>query len=37
VNQLHHYPNAQIMQTEVVYHEQDRIVENPVYYENIIE
>jgi hypothetical protein len=37
VNQLHHYPNAHVLPTEVVIHEQERIVENPVYYDNIIE
>jgi hypothetical protein len=37
VNQLHNYPNAEILPTEVVIHEQERIVENPVYRDNIIE
>jgi hypothetical protein len=37
VKDLHLYPNAQVMPTEVVIHEQERIVENPVYRDNIIE
>jgi hypothetical protein len=34
---LHKYPHAQVLPTEVVIHEQDKIVERPVYYDNIIE
>ena len=34
---VHRYPNAQVLPTEVIMHEQDRIVERPVYRDNIIE
>lgn len=34
---LHQYPNAEILPAEVVFHEQERVVERPVYKDNIIE
>jgi len=37
INNLHMYPNAEILPTEVRIHEQERIVENPIYVDNIIE
>jgi hypothetical protein len=37
VNDLHRYPHAQKLQTEVRLHEQDRYIENPIYIDNIIE
>ncbi len=34
---LNQYPNAKVMDTEVEYVHQDKIVERPVYVDNIIE
>lgn len=37
VEDLHLYPDAEYLPTEVIMHEQERIVERPVYVDNIIE